>query len=914
MKCRATLQGLLRIPGTLGIAFLIAWVMLEETGKPIPLRETAAAMDMPAPSLDITLACVRIEALMHLDQTEQIAAATLQALSQWPDDSRLLEPLFFMTLKEPATWENHYRDHLRRILPSIGSHDALFQIMRKCFEITRPDLAWTVYRRMGQIDPKHPAMTLAAAEFGDRWFTFRRHALGLPAASQRETIDIKPFFTLGRVFPGLTSGIPDIPLGDVLAVRDPTPVRKTFLNDALDAFATHPKGKSVESRYLHAMALERSGRSDLAHEKINTIMREHPTEGARARLSHASIYHRKGDWVNVYETLRGVTKLPLAAWLLMAQAQLNLNMPSAARVTADAAQRHDPESPHASALLAAILLQHGDAEDALRLLRAPRKRSLRALDILEAEALFATDRFPALDAFCKGHLLPPPRTSPLAPHPSPLAPAELCLLKHITHIPPDAVFAEAATAIRQNLNSASPGMRPLLELWITGYETHCTGESGSPLRWIATGRDRQETAIALYQLALLHCRDGRIAEAAEAVRMSTAYRPESPVPWQLLISLAPGNTADLRLARAACPDDADLWLAAIVANTHPEVLASKPDAEARKPQREQVELLIDEALATDSRIHSLARCRAADYLWRLGWRDQASRISTGITQDTELAHPAYRIGLRDALYRNDIDQALREVTLAIQTAPEPAPELYETLVLLRTRTGAMGTDAALVNALRMLRTTDPGNTAWAQMLGTIRYQRGGGEELDALSEMNAAIEGGATNLLPFLIAADVSRMLRNYQHAAETLRQGLHHHPGSLALRNNLAYLLAHQPTTLPEALTLIPELENASDPHILDTLAFIHLQAGDLAEAHQVILRSLASAEPGTRFWFRSQMHRAEIAWRKGDEQTAASMLGQLLKSSHNIPNEDILSANALFNRITTTPTPPLPIQENNP
>jgi len=224
---------------------------------------------------------------------------------------------------------------------------------------------------------------------------------------------------------------------------------------------------------------------------------------------------------------------------------------------------------------------------------------------------------------------------------------------------------------------------------------------------------------------------------------------------------------------------------------------------------------------------------------------------------------------------------------------------------LKTGDGVIDTDAQMVNALRTLRRADPDNLVWPQLLGYVRFQRGGWEILDAMFEMNTAIEGGATNCTPYLISAEVSRLLRHYDRAASTLRRGLALHPGHPALVNNLAYVLAQVPDKIPEALALLPALEEAAaeTPRILDTIAVVHLRAGQFELARKTLVRTLRQTEPGSPHWFRAQTHLAEIAWKQGQDQTAISMLEQLLQGSRNIPDEDILAANTLFNQITSEP-----------
>lgn len=896
--------------------------------------DAMAATDVRIPYTDPVQAFSILEAFMHLNNVPRVAEISLDVLDRLPDDPRLLEPLYFMALQSGAEWEPRFRDHLLRVLPGMGTPAALYELLYKCFDLARPDLAWRIYRRIAGIDPDHPLLHLAAVEYGTRWFVFRRHYLGLPAGNARETIDLKPFYILGVMLPGWRDVAQTVPLGGTLAVADTVPARKALLQQAISGFAAREQHTlpPIDIQYLHAQALERAGRLDLAREKLDAIVREHPQEAAAARELLAEMLERKGAWVQVYETLRtylletpdpvgeeavdgtsgieDATRWPpvpvairadterihLPPLLRLGEAQLKLHLPLAALFTAREAVRLFPYAPRAQALLADALLRTGEAEEALQRLGSPRVRNLHELDRLEAEALQATERFAQLDSFRRSRLLPPVTIPPGTVQNTSLPPAEISLLWHRTQIPPDTEFAATAATLRGNLEIAGDGLRPLFTLWLETWET--PGAELDITRWAATGRDRIEKATALNQLTLLLCRESRFAEALTAARAAVAALPDSAHLWRILISLAGGDPVIIALARQSCPDNAEIWLADLVMRTR--MGGSMPQTDAdRERARERIAPLIDEA----GRYHPAARTRAAEYCWRGGLRDTAERLTRSLPDDARGLLPACIADIRSALHVQDTQRALRSTSMAINAAIAPVPALHENLVLLKSEDGTIDTDTEMVNSLRALRKSDPDNPLWSQMLGHVRFQRGGWEILDAMFEMNSAIAGGATNRTPYLISAEVSRLLRHYDRAADTLRRGLAHHPGHPDLLNNLAYVLAQVPVRVPEAVALLPALETAATgtPGILDTIAVVHLRAGQFEQAHQTLIRLLKHAEPGSPLWFRAQTHLAEIAWQQDKDQTAMSMLEQLLKGSRNIPDEDILAANALFNRITT-------------
>jgi len=891
-----------------------------------------ASSDIEIPYNDPVQALSILEAYMNLDRAPKVADIALQAVSHWPTDMRVLEPLYFMAIKRGGgEWEERFASHLLRAIAVFDNPDLLFETLYKCFSLTRPDLAWAVYRRIEALDATHPALAMSIAKYGHQWFAFRKRRLGIPAGQPTEALDLKPFFLLGQQFPEWQRITANIPAGMALAAADPTPARKQYLSRAIDAFAAREKEGvlSLDMQYLYALALEMSGRVDLAKHQLQRIVDRNPEEKESVRIVLSEIYERKGDWINVYETLRDYLaprqdvlpaagalaaielewppdNLPLAAadvihlnpLLRLVNAQLELHLGIAALHTAQETVRLYPYSTRGIELLATALSALGNHEAALHLLSRPRVRDLRDLDILEAEALLATERYGELNTFCRRTLLPQVRIDPGTVQRTSLPAAELAVLWHRVSIPSEEQFAENAVQVRRNLSMAGIGLHPLLELWLLAYEQHCAGDLASPQRWVACGRDPVERAITLNQLTLLLCREGRYAEAELAARKAVTALPGMPVLWQILTSLSGADADVVARARAACPDDAELWLADLVVQTHPEG-GAPIDQAAREHLDARVHAMVTEAI--DAAMVPAVLARAAEYLWRTDRRAEASRLARDVTDRARGLLPAYIIAIRCALHEEDKAWALLSTKKAIAAALQPLPEFYENLVALKAADGQIDTDPDMVNALRNLRKSDPDNPVWPQMLGYIRFQRGGWEIIDALFEMNVAIAGGATNRVPYLIASEVSRLLHNYDRAADILHEGLKHSPNNPALLNNLAFTLSYDTKRLTEAAALIPDLQRLAndDPRIQDTLAVVYLSTGKLDDARNVVRTILQTADPGSPLWFRGNMHLAEISWKLGNAKEARTLLEGLLKSSRNIPDEDILTANALLAQV---------------
>ena len=914
--------------------------------------------DIKVPYNDPVQAFSILEAYMQLDRVPRVADITLQSVSRWPLDMRALEPLYFMAIKRGnATWENRFAEHLLRCTAACNNPDVLYETIYKCFALSRPDLAWAVFEHIRNIDPQHPTIYMIPAKYGHKWFVFRKRRLGIPATQPSETINLKPFFILGHYLPQWKDILSPIPYGEELSESNPTPARKQFLKKAITLFENKSKtaqaGNSSEPaltldmQYLYALALEMNARIDLAKKQLQNIVEQYPAEKDNVRIMLSEIYERKGDWINVYENLRtyltpdkhdsissgdlssikltwpptefetaSAENVHLKPLLRLIKSQLKLKMRLSALHTARETVRLFPYSAQAVELLAQAQLELGDAESTLKLLEQPRLHDIRNLDIIEAEALFKTERFKEISPFCRSAMLPQLRIPPDTIQQTSLPPAELSLLWHRVSIPSEEQFRQNAEHLRSNLSTASPGLRKMLSLWIKGYEQHCSGESASLQLWFDCGRDPLERATSLNQLTLLLCREELYSEAKLAARKAVTALPNEPILWRILISLSDTVNDTVERARQSCPDDPELWLAELVFKTHPDTRStevrgqgSEVGSQQTKNQKTKNQSTNDQKLwlsktiseAIDKQMPPATLTRAGEYLWRSGMRPEAVRLARNITGRARGLLPAYIFTMRCALYEKDEKWALQCTKEAIQSALQPLPEFYENLVNLKVADGKIDTEPDMVNALRNLRKTDPDNPAWAQMLGYIRFQRGGWEIVDAMFQMQSAINNGATNPVPYLIASEASRLLRNYDRAIDILHQGLKHNPDNYILINNLAFTMTHSPKYVDDAAAMIPLLKQLSvaNPQIKDTLAAVYIHTSRLDSAIDTIKSILNNTRPGSPIWFRAKTHLAEIAWLRGQKADAVALLNGLLKNLKQIPDEDILRTNALLTKI---------------
>ena len=205
----------------------------------------------------------------------------------------------------------------------------------------------------------------------------------------------------------------------------------------------------------------------------------------------------------------------------------------------------------------------------------------------------------------------------------------------------------------------------------------------------------------------------------------------------------------------------------------------------------------------------------------------------------------------------------------------------------------------MVEALRNVRRAEPGNPIWAEMLGFVRFKRGGWEVMDALEEMTSALRSGSTSKRVYIIAGESSRVLDNFDRAVKLLRRAEELYPGDRAVRNNLALALSQAKGGMPEALQMIDALQSEfpDDVEILDTAAMIHLHNGDLALAGALAASILAEAAADSDAAFRADTHRAEVALREGHVVEAREILEGIVNSAREIPELDLLRASDMLN-----------------
>lgn len=807
-----------------------------------------AECDRPMPYGNVDHALAAITAYLRTGETPRAGYALRVAFEKWPDEPRLLNHLLAMAVLRPGSaWEEMFAESLKKHIGLLGADQpAIF--IQYCFRISRPDLAWLAWQRLESLDPSHPALYLAAAQFGRDWLSFRRHYLQLPASTRGETASLAPFYGQTRNLWPLSELWRRVPLIADFTSGPVDAARTSYLDQCLAELARREREGSLEERAyaLYPTALKLAGRYEEAHTKLDALIARFPRKSKEFSFEHILLYGLERKWDRAYEAAYRYSSeehdQDLAALIVMIDALMHLDRGMHALAIARSARKTFPESPQLSTTIAAILQAYGFKEEALFLLETiPGSRSNPSV----AELLFDTQRFADARALAAAvdridlFDLPSAGVQGLL-----LPPAELALMPQWPPAMSDDEMKAAGERYEATSASAfSPYLKGIAGL--SAQWCRMRGDSGAsdPAAWAAVGRDPLEKAAALYELAMLLARQGSFEAADTVCTEALGFIPDNQLLWKMRITLSRGNPDVVSEAILNCPNDSEIWLASMAVRTIEEQTENWAVVEA---QRVVAENLMP--------IGTLIR--AGDFLWRAGEIKAAAALADHAVRHARGMLPAYVLGLRCALALDDFEWALACAMEGSQHALDASP-FHNAIVAIK--------DLMDVHALEQLHARAARNPETAERLGTAYFKRGNLQSVfevlaPLLADEQVWLQSGA-----FLIGAEAERLQGRGPRALTILEKAYADHPYNINVVNNLTYELAQTESTLPRALELLPTLMKAKDKSysILDTISVVHLKAGNLNAARQYADAALSLVRRGDYAWSEVQLNSAEIDFR---------------------------------------------------
>jgi tetratricopeptide (TPR) repeat protein len=825
--------------------------------------------DRDAPYTQPIHALIAVRAALRSDASAQAATALKRAMAAWPNDARFLPGVYALAQKwRGGEWEDVFADMLRGALNTLNA-DGLARYPQQAFHLRRPDLAWLLLNRLNAVAPDDPSLHMLPAQFCTDWFVVRKHRLGLTAEHPDERINLAPFVwqTLGvEPFAGLWKRVPRA--AEIAALTGLRAFRDAEIERCLAELKRRDAAGTLTPRMdlLYPMALAMAGQRDAAHARLDEIERRHPDLRGQVLFQHAMLYDQQGDWARSYEALRAYAAADgvpnLTAELMLINALMHLNLGPCAIEAVRRSRRAFPGAVPLDLAESAIWDVFGFKEQALFVLdrTAVGRRTPAAVALLsETGRPVAAKRL----AEALGVTLDP---RALTPRNVRIAPAEWAVLPRWPKAPqPDeraALIAELKTGQGQ---LGSPFVEALRALQLRGHEQGASTDWQNLDAWLAPARDPLERLAAVHAFALLNLRYGRQAAARDALQKGLREAPESAILWRMLTGLTEGDSAVIADARAACPDDSELWLAELV--TGVTTNATNTAAVAK---------LLEEAVAAADRYAPGDVVRGADYLLRRGRLGTATAMARAVIPRARGLLPAYVLGIRAAVAGRDLAWAMSCVINGIENAIDPTP-FYRVLVAIKTAGGALDKD--LLSALEFLKDRERNNVRWPEMLGQIYFAKG--DMARALTILESVIDENTrgVRVQTLLLAAEAARLRDKPARAVGILEAAYALNPNHVSILNNLVYLLAQDKRTVERAETLLPKLlELAGDSYaVLDTAAMVCLRSGKLEQAKRYIDRATKAMPDKAYSAAEVRLNAAELQWRLGHREEARRQLDAL-------------------------------------
>jgi len=827
------------------------WAVISDVDPEVPYQRPQQAF-------------LALTAHLRMNRMDRAAGVMNRVLAAWPDDFRFLDPLLALAIIRPESeWEKKFESTLKANLGRLTNED-LARYAEHCFLAYRPDWAWLTYRQLAARDPSDPALSFIPARNAPNWFTFRRRIWGLPDAQGDTIVDLRSWARLTRHVPPWQTLWDAVPLVDELLKPDREAVQRQLTEQALTELQRRERLGPLDRRFQRMMprVLGQLGRSAEALAWYDRLIEAFPADRHDIEMERAGLLTKIGNWPAAYEMMRQTMadfagEGTLASRIQWANILMRLDMGALALPVLYDARARFPESNSARLALADVWSSQGFPEEALWTLGLNPLPANVSVDVV-ADLLYRSGRIIAARRLAAGG---DPERYPDRPQPLIALPAEAAATWMGEPLRDADFEQEREASAKPAPVIESPYLAGLVKMRREWFRSRGEGATVQIDRWAALGRDEEEQAYALYTLAILDARKGDLVAAREAARRAVAKYPTSPIFQRVWVALAEDKRAVVQSALATCPSDSELWLAHLVVET-------KAGREEKWGRAE-----MEAALAT-GHYSPLTLVRGGDFFYRRGWPAVAALAAEKAIHDGRGHLPAYALGIRCALSQTNLSWALNCAQEAADLSVEPWV-FQKIIVDLKSRSHQI--DADLVQALEALFAHFPKERQWAGRLGDVYFQRGElGKALGLLAPILKTSQGGDNvQVRTWLLAAEAARSEGKLSNAMALLERARVLYPRDPAILNNLVYYLAQSPQTLPRAQDLAEDL--AKEPESfeqLDTLAMVHLRAGQMAQATEAMRRALQLVQRGDYAWHEMYLNAAEVELTAGRSQEARRLI----------------------------------------
>ena len=817
--------------------------------------DTIAKCNSDAPFDEVAHALLAVRANLRQQDVLGAEAMLRLALAQWPDDRRFLKDITWVALKRPGEgWEEQMAASFDACAQAL-TPDQLAEYLGSCFQLRRPDMAWQAYHCLAALDPADPALALAVSQFGHEWFQMPRKAAGVPLEDGETRLDLRPLVRLTGSWVFLRDLWQQIPLGPSLLADDISALRSDYLDRCHDELGRRQDAGDLSYRMKIMRPFVMALREEYAEAQtlLDDLLLEYPEREREIRLRQATLFTQQQRWQDVYECLRVFTdarEVPsLNGALHQIHAMMSLNFGvSAMQLLRDVRDVY-PGAPELVVAEAAIWESFGFKEQALFELG---RAEMLYDSPYTPQLMYETGRFEEARRLSRALGIPLvergiDRRTPLAYAPAELTvsrpwPAALTRTQLVSH-------AKAETLVASN--AQSPFVRDLANLGAAWYGSVERDRAPSLSEWEAAGRDPHEKGLALHRLAVLAARQGYTNVAQQAVARALDHLPRSAILHRMQINLGPDKTNAIEVASSACPDDPDIWLASLLlqlSRSNTVAMATNMVVDATHDGRFSVETVI----------------RAGDLMFRAGLTDTARVAARHGVRHGRGALPSYVLALRCALRMRDWPEAMKMALTATKLAHDPTP-FYQTIVQIKA--GQRVRDGELIKALEFLTTTEDDDPRWAENLGAVYFLNR--DTKRALSILRPVIASGIERVRSssLVLAAEASRQQDEPMQALKLMESARSLHPDSLPILNNLIYYLAADPRTASRARALVDTLleEGRESFAVLDTVAMVYLNTGDLDKAREYMDKALALLPEDHPARLETRLNSAELLYASG-------------------------------------------------